>query len=281
MRKNKKEKIKVIICEPGKLARTEEIDVCQEKPDVFDDIIQYNGRKWEECPKMYFSPESVVLSKHRKSSVMLVFNPDAWDQNLTQNRTIETETLPFAKIIRGTFVIYGIDHEKRTYYSLTERQINFFMEKFKYPEKFIEAMFGYDGILYNPKTREPITNDFKMDKTIREVCYSLYKIDWSYSNIIPKETELESIKDYYMYLATHNTSLTYSDYLEKFGYKGDWPDSCASYEEFFKKDYRNESYICELLKDKIWIDAYLKDLKKLKCRPHSKDKIKMENRNEK
>ena len=96
---------------------------------------------------------------------------------------------------------------------------------------------------------------------ISELCYELYKADWKHSNMITKDREMDSIKDYYECLITDdidNKEYTYNDYLEEVGYDG---ELYVCYEEFLDNEYLEEDYIKELLNNEKLYKNYLEDLK--------------------
>ena len=95
---------------------------------------------------------------------------------------------------------------------------------------------------------------------ISELCYELYKEDWKHSNIITKDMEIDSIKNYYECLITDDIDskeYTYNDYLEEVGYNG---KLYVCYEEFLDNEYLKEDYIKELLDNDNLYEIYLQDL---------------------
>ena len=98
---------------------------------------------------------------------------------------------------------------------------------------------------------------------ISKLCYELYKADWKHSNMITKDREMDSIKNYYECLITDdidNKEYTYNDYLEEVGYDG---ELYVCYEEFLDNEYLEENYIKELLSNEKLYKNYLEDLETL------------------
>lgn len=93
---------------------------------------------------------------------------------------------------------------------------------------------------------------------ISKLCYELYKIDWKYSHMITKDTEMDNIKNYYDGLIDDDSEYTYDDYLEEFGYDG---ELYVCYDEFLDNEYFEEDYMKELLDNEKLYNKYLEDLR--------------------
>ena len=89
---------------------------------------------------------------------------------------------------------------------------------------------------------------------IKQLCYELYKIDWKKQYQV---NEVSYIKDYYKGLVDNFSVYTYNDYLNEFGYNGEY---YASYEEFLTAEYYNLDYITSLLNDDELIKLYIADI---------------------
>lgn len=99
---------------------------------------------------------------------------------------------------------------------------------------------------------------------ISKLCYELYKVDWKRNHMITTDREMESIKDYYVFLMAEDDedvnvfTYTYNDYLEEFGYGG---ELYVCYEEFLETEYLEDDYIYGLLDNEKLIAMYYKDIK--------------------
>ena len=90
---------------------------------------------------------------------------------------------------------------------------------------------------------------------IRRLCYELYKIDWEHSRMITVERKMDSLKNYYMEL--EDKEYTYEQYLESTGYNG---ELYVCYEEFCEVEYREKTYMYELLANNELIKQYCADI---------------------
>lgn len=91
---------------------------------------------------------------------------------------------------------------------------------------------------------------------LTNLCYELYKVDWKRSHGITPEIEMDSIKNYYEYLANTDSDCTYDDYIFEFGY------DCGlyvCYEEFCENEYLDWKYMIWLLDNEQLIEMYIDD----------------------
>lgn len=97
----------------------------------------------------------------------------------------------------------------------------------------------------------------------REMCYSLYKVDWKRSHLISREIEMDMIKNYYGdYLpAAGRKPMSYQEYLEDVGYHG---ELYVCFDEFLSHEYQDKEYMHRLLDNPEYIEMYDKDIKKFK-----------------
>ena len=123
------EKIKVVLLEPGKVARAAEIDATLEgMQSVVGGLIQ---------PGYYF-----------EEPVCCVVNEEGKMIGLDLNRGIYDENKQLIDIIAGTAFICDCSGEN--FGSLTEEQIKKYSKQFKYPERFFKINDQIRGIAYNP-----------------------------------------------------------------------------------------------------------------------------------
>lgn len=92
---------------------------------------------------------------------------------------------------------------------------------------------------------------------IEKLCYELYKLDWKHSHGITKDIEMDSIKDYYEGLVDSDTTYSYNDYLEEFGYDG---EIYVCFEEFLTSEYQDSCYMKSLLNNDELIKRYNTDI---------------------
>lgn len=101
---------------------------------------------------------------------------------------------------------------------------------------------------------------------ISKIAYMLYKQDWINSNTTP-EQRLENLRTYLDFtheylIESYGNALSFEDWLEEGGYQ---PGGAlyVCYDEFLDEEYRDEGYICSLLKNPEWIEQYKFDIKRL------------------
>lgn len=133
-KENEPEKIKVVLLEPGKVAREAEIDASLEGMQfVVGGLIQ---------PGYYF-----------EEPVCCVVNEEGKMIGLDLNRGVYDDKKQLIDIIAGTAFICDCSGEN--FGSLTEEQIKKYSKQFKYPERFFKINEQIRGIPFNPnKSKE-------------------------------------------------------------------------------------------------------------------------------
>ena len=129
----REEKIKVILLEPNKLARVEEIDAtleCMQKI-VGGDIE----------PGYYF-----------EEPVCCVVNEEGKMMGLDLNRGVYDGNKQLIDIIAGTAFICDCSGEN--FGSLNDEQIQKYSKMFKYPERFFKINDQIKGISFNPNNKD-------------------------------------------------------------------------------------------------------------------------------
>ena len=123
------EKIKVVLLEPGKLARAAEIDA------TLEGMQSIVGGDIE--PGYYF-----------EEPVCCIVNGEGKIMGLDLNRGVYDEHKQLIDIIAGTAFICDCSGEN--FGSLTDEQIKKYSKQFKYPERFFKINDQIRGIAYNP-----------------------------------------------------------------------------------------------------------------------------------
>lgn len=82
-------------------------------------------------------------------------------------------------------------------------------------------------------------------KTIRELCYELYKIDWL-DRHVSSRIQMDNICDFYEYQKEDSSIDTYEEYLDQYGFGY---NIFVCFDEFIDSEYKNEEYMAELLGD--------------------------------
>lgn len=124
------EKIKVVLLEPGKLARVAEIGTkLEDMQAVVDGMIE----------AAYYFPEPVCL----------VVNDEGKINGMPLNRGVRDESGKLIDIIAGTAFICDCSGEN--FGSLNDKQIKKYSEQFKYPEHFFRVNDEIQGVKYNPE----------------------------------------------------------------------------------------------------------------------------------
>lgn len=125
----KQERIKVVIVEPMKAPRVEEIENTLEEKQAI-----VGG--WIECLSVD------TINKDCKPYT-IICNEEGKLNRLPLNRGLYHEyPLVFDEpweIISGTFIVVADDWESGEFISLTDEQIEEVMERFKYPEQFVRV----------------------------------------------------------------------------------------------------------------------------------------------
>lgn len=124
-------KIKVVMVEPGKVARIEEIDNSLES-------MQSIVGGWIEA---YYPFEEEVC---------IVCNDDGKINGMPLNRAIYTEDQEMMDIIAGPFFVCDCSGEE--FDSLNDEQCQCYLEKFRYPEQFFRTSNGIAAIPYHPES---------------------------------------------------------------------------------------------------------------------------------
>lgn len=128
-KENESEKIKVVLLEPGKVARVTEIDVSLEgMQKVVGGLIE---------PVYYFQEQ-----------VCCIVNEEGKMRGLDLNRGVYDEKKHLIDIIAGTAFICDCSGEH--FGSLTEEQLKKYSKQFKYPEKFFKINDQIKGVPFNP-----------------------------------------------------------------------------------------------------------------------------------
>ncbi len=123
------EKIKVVLLEPGKLARVAEIGTkLEDLQAVVDGMIE---------PAYYFS-----------EPVCLVVNDEGKINGMPLNRGVRDENGKLIDIIAGTAFICDCSGEN--FGSLNDKQLKRYTDQFKYPEHFFRINSEIQGVKYNP-----------------------------------------------------------------------------------------------------------------------------------
>ena len=126
-KENEPEKIKVVLLEPGKVARATEIDA------------SLKGMQ-----KIVSGNVDVVSL----SDALLIHNREGKERNLPFNRGLCDETGKVRDVIAGTCFI--CDSREDEFIGLSEKQTEEYLKRFKYPERFYRTEEGITKVPYNP-----------------------------------------------------------------------------------------------------------------------------------
>ncbi len=128
------DKIKVVLLEPGKLARVTEIGTeLEDLQAVVDGMIE----------AAYYFPEPVCL----------VCNDEGKINGMPLNRGVRDREGKLIDIIAGPAFICDCSGEN--FGSLNDNQLKKYAEEFKYPEHFFKVNDEIQGVKYNPnRSRE-------------------------------------------------------------------------------------------------------------------------------
>lgn len=130
------EKMKVIICEPGKCAR---VDYVEDKLENLQQIVD----GYIECLDI-------------DSQACIVCNEEGKINGLSLNRAVRDENGEIFEIMAGTFFIIGQSVEDGYFKSLTDNQVEKYLEEYKYPEHFYRENGKFESIKYHPKIIEDL-----------------------------------------------------------------------------------------------------------------------------
>ena len=133
MEETKEDKIRVVLVEPGKYAREAEIGTSlSELQEVCDGLIQ-----------TFYPFEEMVC---------IVCNDEGKINGMPLNRAIkDTETGELIDIIAGPFFI--CDCSTENFASLSQEQMDRFLEQFKNPERFYRIDGEIVAVPYEPKAK--------------------------------------------------------------------------------------------------------------------------------
>lgn len=126
-KENKPEKIKVVLLEPGKVARATEIDA------TLEGMQNVVGGKID------------VVSL---SDALIIHNREGKEMNLPFNRGLCDETGKVRDVIAGTCFI--CDSKEDEFIGLSKKQTEEYLKRFKYPERFYRTGDGVKKVTYNP-----------------------------------------------------------------------------------------------------------------------------------
>lgn len=121
------EKIKVVLLEPGKVARATEIDASLKG---MQNIVGGN------------------IDVVSLSGALLIHNREGKERNLPFNRGLCDETGKVCDVIAGTCFI--CDSKEDEFIGLSEMQTEEYLKRFKYPERFYRTGEGITKVQYNP-----------------------------------------------------------------------------------------------------------------------------------
>ena len=126
--------IRVVLVEPGKLARIAEIGT------TLDAMQRTVGGSIEPCYPF-------------EEQVCIVCNDEGKINGLPLNRAIRDEdTHEIVDIVAGTFFI--CDCRKESFGSLSQEQQKRYLEKYRFPERFFRTRDGIESVPYKPQNRE-------------------------------------------------------------------------------------------------------------------------------
>ena len=126
-REKEPEKIKVVLLEPGKVARATEIDASLKG---MQQIVGGN------------------IDVFSLSGALLIHNREGKERNLPFNRGLCDETGKVRDVIAGTCFI--CDSRDDEFIGLSAKQTEEYLKRFKYPERFYSVGDGITKVPYNP-----------------------------------------------------------------------------------------------------------------------------------
>lgn len=126
-KENETEKIKVVLLEPGKVARATEIDASlkgmQKIVGGNIDVVSFDD-------------------------VLIIHNREGKERNLPLNRGLCDEAGKVRDIISGTCFVCGVIDDN--FGSLSDKQTEECLKRFKYPERFYRTEEGITKVPHNP-----------------------------------------------------------------------------------------------------------------------------------
>lgn len=126
-KENEPEKIKVVLLEPGKVARATEIDASlkgmQKVVGGNIDVVSFDD-------------------------VLIIHNREGKERNLPLNRGLCDGAGKVQDIISGTCFVCGVIDDN--FGSLSDKQTEEYLKRFKYPERFYRTEDGITKVPYNP-----------------------------------------------------------------------------------------------------------------------------------
>ena len=140
-------KIKVLLCEAGKVAKLIEVE------DSYEAMQNLVGGEIEECMPWEYD-------------VCIICNEDGKMLGLSLNRTIKDDNGGFLDVIAGDFFICYAPFESEKFLSLPEDLAEKYMEEFKWPEQiFLRNGRVHSAHKYNPEFRKKEVLSLKPEKS--------------------------------------------------------------------------------------------------------------------
>lgn len=121
------EKIKIVLLEPGKVARVTEIDASLKG---MQNIVGGN------------------IDVVSLDDVLIIHNREGKERNLPFNRGLCDEAGKVQDVISGTCFVCGVIEDN--FGSLSDKQTEEYLKRFKYPERFYRTGDGITKVPYNP-----------------------------------------------------------------------------------------------------------------------------------
>lgn len=124
-------KIKVVLCEPGKRAQVVEIE-----------------NTLEAMQNICGGPIEAVYPEFN-SNVVIICNEEGKIRGLDLNRSLTDEDGTILDVIAGTFFVAGTDFDTCEFGSLTDAEEKKYMDRFEWPEVF----FSTSGRIWSREVR--------------------------------------------------------------------------------------------------------------------------------
>lgn len=125
------EKIKVVLLEPGKVARVTEIDASLKG---MQNVVGGN------------------IDVVSLDDVLIIHNREGKERNLPFNRGLCDETGKVRDVIAGTCFICNSKEDE--FIGLSDKQVDVYLKRFKNPERFYKTDKGITKVPYNPSKSE-------------------------------------------------------------------------------------------------------------------------------